>query len=92
VEVSKLPLRDGDGLRQQEGVVVDLALLAVQAGSRPVGDVVGEPTPDKSRRHKMPRGKPHRMGNVVQVQKMYFLNFAVTIGRKTPVETSPSRH
>ncbi len=68
MEVSKLPLRDGNGLRQQAGVVVDLALLAVQAGSRPDGDVVGEPTPDKSRRYKMPRGEPPRVRNVVQVQ------------------------
>ncbi len=50
--MSKLPLRDGDGLWQQAGVAVNLALLAEQAGSRPVGDVIGEPTPDKSRRHK----------------------------------------
>jgi hypothetical protein len=64
VEMSKLPLRDGDGLRQQAGVAVYLALLAEQAGSCPVGDVVGEPTPDKSRRHKRSRGKPPRVGNL----------------------------
>jgi hypothetical protein len=29
--MSKAPLMDGDGLRQQAGVAVDLALLAVQA-------------------------------------------------------------
>ncbi len=72
VEVSKPSLRDGDGLLQQAGVVVDLALLAVQVGSRPVGDVVGEPAPDKSRRDKTPRGEPPKAGNVVQVQKCLF--------------------
>jgi hypothetical protein len=46
---------------QQAGVAVDLALLAVLAGSRPVGDVVGEQAPDKSRRHKTPRGEPTRV-------------------------------
>ncbi len=50
MEVSKLPLRDGDGFQQQDGVAMGLALLAVQAGSCPDGDVVGEPTPDESRR------------------------------------------
>ncbi len=73
--VSKPLLKDGDGLRQQAGVVVDLALLAVQAGSRPIGDVVGEPTPDKSRRHKMLEGEPPRVGNVVQMQKNVFYEF-----------------
>jgi hypothetical protein len=57
-----MPLRDGDGLWQQVGVAVDLALLGVQAGSCPVGDIFGEPTPDKSRRHKMPRGEPLTVG------------------------------
>jgi hypothetical protein len=46
---------------QQAGVAVDLALLAVLAGSRPVGDFVGGPAPDKSRRHKTPRGVPTRV-------------------------------
>jgi hypothetical protein len=46
---------------QQAGVAVDLALLAVLAGSRPVGDVIGEPAPDKSRRHKTPRGELTRV-------------------------------
>jgi hypothetical protein len=32
MEMSKPPLRDEDGLRQQAGVAVDLAPLAVQAG------------------------------------------------------------
>jgi hypothetical protein len=54
MEVSKPSLRDGDGLRQEAGVVVDLALLAVQVGSRPVGDVLGEPAPYKSRRNRAP--------------------------------------
>jgi hypothetical protein len=40
VKVCKLSVRDGDGLRQQAGVAVDLALLAVQPGSHPVGDVI----------------------------------------------------
>jgi hypothetical protein len=66
--MSKLPLRDGDGLWQQAGVAVDLALLAVQAGFCPAGDVVGEAAaPDKPRRHKVPRGQPLRVGNAVQM-------------------------
>jgi hypothetical protein len=63
-------------------MAMDLALLAVQTAPHPVGDVVGEPTPNKSRRHKMPGGVPPRMGNVVEMHKMYFLNFAGTMGRK----------
>ncbi len=59
MKVSKLSLRDGDGLQQQAGVAVDLAMLAVQAGPRPVGDAVGEPTPNESRRNKMPQWKQH---------------------------------
>jgi hypothetical protein len=49
VKESKLSLRDGDGLQQQGGVAVDLALLAVQAGSRPCGDVIEEPAQKESR-------------------------------------------
>jgi hypothetical protein len=43
--MSKPLLRDGDGLRQQAGVAVDLAPLAVHAGFCPAGDIVGEATP-----------------------------------------------
>ncbi len=82
MEVSKLPLSDGDGLRQQAGVAVDLVPLAVQAGSRSVGDVIGEPVPDKSRRHKTPRGKPPIVGNVVQGQKNVFSEFCWDNGAK----------
>ncbi len=38
----------------QAGVAMDLGLLAVEAGSRLGGDVNGEPSPDKPRRHHMP--------------------------------------
>jgi hypothetical protein len=38
--------------RLQPGVVMDLGLLAVQAGLGPGGDIVGEAVPDKSRRNK----------------------------------------
>ncbi len=75
MEVSKLPLRDGDGLREQVGVAVDLALLTVQAGSRPVGDVVRDPAPDKHRRHKTLKSEPPRVGNVVQMQRNVFPKF-----------------
>jgi hypothetical protein len=47
----KTPLRDGDRLRLQVGVVMNLGLLAVEAGSRPGSDVGGEPSPDKPKRH-----------------------------------------
>jgi hypothetical protein len=73
--MSKLPLRDGDGLRQQAGVAMDLALLAVQAGFCPAGDVVGKASIDKPRGHKTPRGQPPRMGNAVHMQKYIFLQF-----------------
>jgi hypothetical protein len=89
--VSKPLLRDGDGLWQQVGVAVDLALLAVQTGSRPVGDVVGEPAPDEYRRHKKPGGDPPRVGIVVQMQKNVFSEFRWHNGQETPVETSPTR-
>ncbi len=75
MEVSKPLLRDGDRLQQQTDVAVDLALLAVQAGSCPVGDVVGEPAPDESKRHKTPGGEPPTVGNVVQMQKNVFSEF-----------------
>ncbi len=39
-----------------------------------------------------PSGQPPRRGNAVQMQKKSFRNFAGTMGWKTPVETSPTRH
>jgi hypothetical protein len=80
--MTKPPLRDGDGLRQQAGVAMDLALLAVQAGSCPAGDDIGEVTPDKPRRHNAPRGRPPRVGNVVQVKKNVFSEFCWDDGMK----------
>jgi hypothetical protein len=44
--MSKPPLRDRDGLQQQVGVAMDLALLAVQAEFFPAGDIVGKAAPD----------------------------------------------
>jgi hypothetical protein len=73
VKVSKPLLRDGDGLRQQVGVALDLALLAEQAGSCPGVDIIGEPVPNKSRRNKMPGGEPPR--DIVQMQKYVFFKF-----------------
>jgi hypothetical protein len=61
---------------------MDLALLAMQAGSCPAGDVVGEAAPDKPRRHKTLSGKPPRVGNVVQVLKHFFLEFCLDDGAK----------
>jgi hypothetical protein len=49
------------GLWQQASAAVDLALLAVQAGSRLVGNVVGEPASNESRRNKMLGGEPPGM-------------------------------
>ncbi len=91
MEVSKLPLRDGDGLRHQAGVAVDLVPLAVQAGSRSVGDVIGEPVPDKSRRHNTKRQASYRGKCCARAKKMYFRNFAGTMGPNIPVETSSTR-
>jgi hypothetical protein len=72
-------------------VAVDLAPLAVQAGFCPANDVVGEAAPDKPRRHKALIGQPPRVGNAVQMHKNVFSKFSGTMGRKTPVETSPTR-
>jgi hypothetical protein len=45
--MSKPPLRDRNGLRQQAGVAMDLALLAVEAESCPADYVIGKAVPDK---------------------------------------------
>ncbi len=73
--MSKLLLRDGDGLLQQVGVAVDLLPLVVQAGFCPPGNVVGKAAPDKPRRHKAPIGQLPRVGNAVQMQKNVFSEF-----------------
>ncbi len=61
VEMRKTPLQDGDRLRLQAGVAMNLGLLAVEAGLRPGGDVSGEPSPDKSRKHYTPASAPPQM-------------------------------
>ncbi len=40
-----------------------------------LGDVIGKPSPDESRRHKTPGGEPPGVGNVVQMQKNVFSEF-----------------
>ncbi len=80
--MSKPLLRDGDELRQQVGVAIDLALLAVHAGFCPAGDVVGKAVPDKPRRHKAPRGQPPRIGYVAQMPKNVFSEFCWDDGTK----------
>jgi hypothetical protein len=76
----KMSLQDGDWLRLQARVVMNLGLLAVKAGSRPGGDVGGEPSPDKPRRYHTPEGEPLQMWNVVKMEKMSILNFCGTMG------------
>ncbi len=49
---------DGDVQRQGPGVVVNLALLEVQAGLGPGCHVLGQTAPDISRRNKLPGGEP----------------------------------
>jgi hypothetical protein len=61
VKMRKMSLQDRDWLGLQVHVGMDLGLLAVEAGSRPGGDVAGKPSPDKPRRYRMPGGKPPRM-------------------------------
>ncbi len=78
--MSKPPLRDGDGLRQQAGV--DLAPLAMQAGFCPAGDIIGKAAPDKPRRHKARRGQSPWMGNAVQMQKNAYSEFCWDDGAK----------
>ncbi len=86
-----MSLRDGDWLWPQACVAMNLGLLAVEAGSQPSSDVVGEPSPDKPRRYHTPGGKPPRMWNVCKWEKMSFLNFSGTIGWKMPVYTLAAR-
>jgi hypothetical protein len=57
----KTSLQDGDQLRLQGRVAMNLGLLAVEAGSRSGGDVGGEPSLDKPRRHQTQKGEPPRM-------------------------------
>jgi hypothetical protein len=47
MEVKKTPLQDGDGLRGQVCVAVDLAPLASQTPVGPCGDVAGKSVPHK---------------------------------------------
>jgi hypothetical protein len=91
--MSKLPFRDGDGLWQQAGVAVYLALLAEQAGSCPVGNVIGEPTQGKSGRHMQEAERQASKGGkcCARAKKCFFLNFAGMMGQKTPGETSPTK-
>ncbi len=67
----KSSLRDGDWLRLQACVAINLGLLAVEAGMRPGSDVVGEHSPDKSRRYHMPGGEPPRMWNMQWVWALH---------------------
>jgi hypothetical protein len=48
VEMRKTALRDGNWLQWQEGVAVNLGLLAVEANARPGGDVIGKSSPDNT--------------------------------------------
>jgi hypothetical protein len=58
-------LWDGDRQRLKLDMVVNLALLTAEAGSRPCRNVAGQTAPDKSRRDKATGGKPPGMRNVV---------------------------
>jgi hypothetical protein len=71
VEVRKTALRDRDWLQRQAGVAVNLGLLAVEAGTRPGGDIIGEFSPDKPGRHQT-------LGceMLCEWEKMCFLNFS----------------
>jgi hypothetical protein len=59
--MGKMMLRNEDWLKRQAGVVVNLGLLAAEAVTHPGSDVIGEPSPDKSRRHHTLGGEPPRM-------------------------------
>jgi hypothetical protein len=61
VEMRKTLLQEGDRLQLQACVAKNLGLLAVEAGSQPGGDVGGEPSPDKPRRHHTSGGEPLRI-------------------------------
>ncbi len=68
-EVREPPLGDGDVQRLGPGLVVNSALLAVQAGLGPGCHILDETVPGISRRNKLLGGSPLRVGNVVQVNK-----------------------
>jgi hypothetical protein len=82
----ELPLGDEDVKRLCSGMVMNLALLAMQVGLGPGCNILGKDAPDISRRNKL----PPRVGKVVQVKKMSFQNFSANTGQHTPVETSPT--
>jgi hypothetical protein len=60
----------------------NLGLLAVEAGSRPDGDVGGETFQDKPRRHQAPEGEPPQMQNVVKMENNAFSEFLWDNGAK----------
>jgi hypothetical protein len=63
-------------------MAVNLALLAGQAGLGPGCYILGKNASDISRRHKLPGGKPPRVGDVVQVEKMPFVIFPAPLLKK----------
>ncbi len=84
-------LGDGDAQRLGPGVAMNLTLLAAQADLGPGCHILGKTTPDIFRRNKLPGSKPPRVRNV-QVKNMSFRNFSNTTGKKTPVDTAPTRY
>jgi hypothetical protein len=91
VKVRETPLGYADLQQLGPSVAMNLALLAVQDSLGPGCYILGKTVLDISRRHKPRGGKPPRVGNVVQVKKMFFQNFSGTTGQKTHVDMSPTR-
>ncbi len=75
VKVRETPLGYGDLQQLGPNMAMNLALLAVQDGLDPGCYILGKTVLDISRRHKLPGGKPPRVGNVVQVKKKVFSEF-----------------
>jgi hypothetical protein len=83
VKMREPPLGDGDVQWLGPGVVVDNALLAVQAGLGPGCHIFGKTAEDISRRNKLLRNEFPRVGNVVHVKKKYcFSIFLAPLSRK----------
>jgi hypothetical protein len=61
MKVRKTLLKSGNVHQLEAGMAVYLGLLEVQAGLGQGSHVLGEATPDESRRNKMPEGEPPRM-------------------------------
>jgi hypothetical protein len=67
--VRKTSLWDGDGLKGQACVAVDLAPLAGKAPAGPGGDVAGQSAPHKPGLNNTAGGEPPGVSNIMKMSK-----------------------